>query len=56
MSYLKHLPEWRRTTMMHVVASSDPRIFTFSVKKKWHLILLNLKIIEEANNTVNLRT
>jgi len=32
-SYYTHSPECRRTTMMHVVASSDPRIFTFSVKK-----------------------
>lgn len=32
-SFHKHSPECRRTTMMHVVASSDPRIFTFSAKK-----------------------
>jgi len=32
-SYYMHSPECRRTTMMHVVASSDPRIFTFSAKK-----------------------
>lgn len=32
-SYYTHSPECRRTTMMHVVASSDPRIFTFSAKK-----------------------
>jgi hypothetical protein len=30
--YYTHSPECRRTTMMHVVASSDPRIFTFSAK------------------------
>jgi hypothetical protein len=47
--------------MMHVVASSDPRIFTFSVKKKswiykYHQVLKLLneqeeKIIENGKDT-----
>ena len=37
------LPEWRRTTMMHVVASSDPRIFTFSVNKISFLVFTSGK-------------
>lgn len=51
--YLKHLPEWRRTTMMHVVASSDPRIFTFSVKETNFINTIkfqNLWIIKQHRN------